>query len=212
MNASVWIINLGILAAVLKSDVGRHKISWYRLASTFILAGGIIPIFIKTPATGGNGLILEIAATVAGLLLGVLASTLMHVEYDTAKARIFSRAAAGYAALWVAVIGARLFFAYGSNHLFSTQLGHWLMTNSMSPAALTDALIFLSVGMLLARSAALMAKATRVRNARDQKLNGTIRPSNDRYDAHTPGNEAAKGTQVPAGALHRTPDEAIKAM
>ena len=43
-----------------------------------------------------------------------------------------------YAAIWNLVSGARLFFDYGSNHLFTAQLVHFGITNQISLAALTS--------------------------------------------------------------------------
>jgi hypothetical protein len=59
------------------------------------------------------------------------------------------------------VIGARLLFAYASVHVFPTQLGHWMLTHRITGDALTDSLIFLAIGMLVARTTALLAKGTR---------------------------------------------------
>jgi hypothetical protein len=162
VDASVLIPNLVILAVVLLSDYGLRKVTTHRLVRPFITAALIVPFFFKGVATSGNGLLIEAAGLAVGLALGVLASCLMHVFADGATGRPMTRAGLPYAAFWVVIVAARLFFAYGTNHIFGPQLGSWLAVSHVTVDALTAALIFFSVAMTVGRTAAI---GVRVRQA-----------------------------------------------
>jgi hypothetical protein len=152
---SAWIINLVVLAAVLEADLGTRAITWFRLARPVLLAGVIIAFEIKT----GGRLDLELALAALGIVLGLAAGAIFRVFRD-ADSVARSTAGAGYAALWIAIIGARLAVAYLAKNDRRFQV--WLYAHQITSAALTDALIFMAAGLLLARTGALLVRSARL--------------------------------------------------
>ena len=174
MDTSVWLPQVAILAVILISDYGIRKITTARLIRPFITAVVIIPFFFKGAATSGNGLLLEVAGGLAGIALGVLAAALLRVSADQVTGRPLSRGGLPYAIFWVVIVAARLYFAYGAQHVFSQSLGEWLYTNHVTVDALTAALIFFSVAMLLGRTGALALRARRVSAGADVKVGAPL--------------------------------------
>lgn len=181
MTASIVILQLAVLAVILESDLGRRKISWFRVLRPVVTIVIIVPFFFTTLPTARNDLILQAAGALAGVLLGLVSVSplLVSVGYDPAwrprrllrTSRIparpgaVSRAGLGYAAVWIAVTAARIGFAYGAQHLFPTDLGQFLADHMLSDNALANAFIFLSLGMDLFRSIALWTRGRRARLA-----------------------------------------------
>jgi hypothetical protein len=162
MDASVWILNLVVLGVVLESDLGTRRVTKFRVLRPFVTAAAVVPAFIGQVATKGTGLLVEIGLTLAGLLLGLLVSGYMPVVGVTVhKGRRYARSRTGfaYALLWIAVVAARLAFAYGSSHVFGAQLGRWMAGHQVTGDALTDGLIFMALAMTLTRSALLRIRA-----------------------------------------------------
>jgi len=167
MDITVWLLNLGILAVVLETDLGRRRIGPLRLLRPFLAAVAIVPFFLHGVAAAGNGLALEIIGTLSGLAIGVGAASLMDVERDALTGRAYSRAGIAYALLWAGVTAARLGFAYGAQHMFGAELGTFMRTHAISRDALTASLIFMALAAVLARTSLLAARALRVPAAPD---------------------------------------------
>jgi hypothetical protein len=160
------IIDALVLGAVLEADLGAHRrIGRLRILRPLLLAGVIVPLYLKGVTTSGAGLSLEIGLGAAGVVCGLLATMLMTVYRSPSTGRPVSRAGLAYGALWTVVIGARAAFSYGATHWFGPQLGGWMARNSVTGAAITDALIFMAVAMLLARTIGMAVAAKRLSSA-----------------------------------------------
>lgn len=86
MPASVWILNLVVLGAVLEADLGRRKIGWVRLLRPLLTVALICPLFLDAVPTGGHNLVLQAAGIVAGVLLGLAAHLFISVGYGPVRA------------------------------------------------------------------------------------------------------------------------------
>jgi hypothetical protein len=171
MSASVLIVNLAVLVAVLESDLGTRKVGAFRVVRPLLMAMGIVPLFIQHPATAGSGEAIELALAGLGVLFGIFASTrLMRVGYDDSRRRVASRAGVAYGVFWSAIIGARLLFTYGANHWYSSQLLHWMSTSGISADALTDGLIFMALAMTVTRTLRLVVGRVHTHSSNGQTL------------------------------------------
>jgi hypothetical protein len=176
MSTNVLILQLALLGVVLESDLGRKKAGWFRVLRPVIAVVLIVPFFFTSLPTERNDLLLQGAGALAGLLLGLacMSPWFVKIGYDPAwrsrvlrhrapRGRVVTHAGFGYAGIWIAFTAARLWFAYGSQHEFPVQLGHFLTAHQLSADALTNAFIFMSIGMDLFRSVLLAARAQQVR-------------------------------------------------
>jgi hypothetical protein len=159
------IINGIVLAATLEADLGPHrKIGRMRILRPLITTALVIPLFIDSPVTHGNGLLVELAGVAAGLLCGLLVSTLMRVYCSPKTGRPASASGFPYAIAWILIVGARAAFSYGASNWFPTQIGQWCIAHQVTAAAITDGLIFMAIAMVLTRTLSLAGRASRVRN------------------------------------------------
>ena len=164
MLTQALIINAVVLIVVLESDLGPHrKVTWFRVVRPLITALLIIPFFLKGAATSGTGLTLEVVLAAAGLAAGLITTLLMRVDRSPKTGRPVTRAGAPYALVWTLVIAARSAFSYGSVHWFGPSLNRWMLHHHVTSAALTDALIFMALVMLLTRVITMGIRAARLR-------------------------------------------------
>ena len=109
MPTDVLIVNIAVLFAVLEADLGRRKISAFRILRPLLLAAGIIPLFIVISPWPGNGEVLDIVSAALGTLLGDRCSHRTdegQPSMDPSQ-QVVSTAGAAYGAFWAFVIGAR---------------------------------------------------------------------------------------------------------
>ncbi len=178
------VINVTVLAVVLESDLGSHRrVTRFRVLRPLITSLLIVPFFIKGAATGGTGLALEVVLTAAGLMIGLLAASQMGVSLSSGTGRAFTRAGLAYALVWAVVMVARTAFSYGSAHWFAASLGRWMADHHVTADALTDALIFMALAMVLTRVAAMAIRSRAVKQQAATTASPTSMQSPARADA-----------------------------
>lgn len=158
------LINGVVLAATLEADLGPHrKIGKIRVVRPLLTVALVIPLFIDSPVTHGNGLLVELAGIAVGLLGGLLVSSLMRVYRSQKTGKPVSASGFPYAIVWALIVAARAAFSYGAVHWFPAQLTTWCVAHQVSAAAITDGLIFMAIAMVLTRTLSLAARAGRLR-------------------------------------------------
>ncbi|HLN65685.1 MAG TPA: hypothetical protein VK280_00220 [Streptosporangiaceae bacterium] len=157
------IINGAVLFATLECDLGPHrKIGPVRILRTPLVIAAVIPLFLDRPVTHGNGLLVELAGIAAGLLCGLVVTTLMRVYRSPKTGQPVSAAGLPYAIAWTIIVAARAAFSFGGVHWFPAQLTQWCATHQVTLAALTDGLIFMAITMVLVRTVGVAARAARL--------------------------------------------------
>ena len=160
------IINGAVLFATLEGDLGSHrKIGLIRILRTPLVVAAIIPLFLDSPVTHGNGLLVELAGIAAGLLCGLVVTSLMRVYRSPKTGKPVSAAGLPYAIVWTLIVAARAAFSIGATHWFPAQLAQWCATHQVTGAAITDGLIFMAIAMVLVRTAGLAIGARRLPSA-----------------------------------------------
>lgn len=160
---SALITDAIVLFAVLEANLGPHrKVGALRLLRPFLVAAAIVPLFLKPVVTSGHGLDTELVLAAVGIALGLLVASLITVFSDKLSSRVVTAAGWAYALLWIVVIGLRAAFSYGADHWFTHSLATWQVHHAVSTAAITDALIFNALAMILAQAGLLALRAHRV--------------------------------------------------
>jgi hypothetical protein len=164
MTTTMYLLNLGLLGFVLWANLGTRIVTRSRLMLPVLLVVAAGAVFLRDVPTAGHDVALDVDGIGAGVVLGVVAGVLVRVDRDRIG-RLVMRAGAAYAALWVAVIGGRILFAYGADHWFPAAIGRFSMSHQITGAdAWTAAFVLLSLSMVLARvvtSTVLIARAGR---------------------------------------------------
>ncbi len=151
MSAAQYALNAGLLVYILSSNLGTRRLTTARLLLPVALVGVAGWFLLRDLPTLGSDMRLEAVGLGAGAALGVVAGLLVRVR-RTLTDDLVTHAGVAYAALWVAVIGGRVGFAYGAEHWFARGIGEFSRTHQITGAdAWTSAFVLMALAMVLTR-------------------------------------------------------------
>jgi hypothetical protein len=165
MTTSQLLLNLGILALVLATNLGVRPIVRERFTRPILFMGIAAAVYLTNLPTQGNDLGFELLGAVTGLGLGAFAATLSKVGTDD-QGRLVTRAGAAFAALWITVVAGRIAFAYGSDHLFSHAIATFSRAHDITSSdAWVVMFVLMAFGMVIGRLVVLGVQASQHRLA-----------------------------------------------
>jgi hypothetical protein len=160
MKSTEVVMFVGIAAAIIVSQIGRHPFTLRRFLVPVIVAGGVAYHYLlQGVASTGGALDFEILLSLAGVAFGILAVMLIQVERDTSTGQVVMQAGLMYAALWVAVFGGRLAFAWAATNVWKHQVAQFSIAHQLTNTAWTDAFVLMAVSMVLARTLGVGVRA-----------------------------------------------------
>ena len=167
MTTSQYVLNLGLLAYILGANLGIRPVTRTRFLLPLVLVAAAGAVLLRPLPTLGNDVALEAIGVAAGAAFGAVAGLLVRVREDAGH--ITMTAGAWYAALWIAVIGGRVLFAYGAEHWYPRAIAEFSVQHQITGSeAWTSAFVLMALTMVLMRVAVTALRAGLVRrgNAR----------------------------------------------
>ncbi|KUJ64169.1 hypothetical protein ACZ90_60590 [Streptomyces albus subsp. albus] len=163
--ATALIASGTILTIILATDIGHRRITTMRMVRSVLAVAVIIAIFVHSFPTRGNDVSLQLVGVGVGVISGLIAGTLLPA-YRHESGDIRTIGGIGYALVWVVLSSGRVLFAYGAEHWFTEDLIRFSIDYQISGQdTYANAFVFMSLAMVLTRTAVLLAKMRRLRAA-----------------------------------------------
>ncbi|MFG2829131.1 hypothetical protein ACGFWI_16980 [Streptomyces sp. NPDC048434] len=154
-----------ILTLILATDLGRRRVTNMRMLRSVIAVALIIAIFVRSFPASGNAPSFQLVGVGVGVICGLIAGVLLPAHRGS-DGRIYTTGGIGYALVWIVLSAARVLFAYGAEHWFTEGLIRFSIENELSgPDVYANAFVFMSLAMVLTRTAVLVTKRRRIRRS-----------------------------------------------
>jgi hypothetical protein len=152
MTTSELLLNVAILAFVLRTGLGTKPLTRRRFTLPLAVVAVVAFAFLRTIPTAGNDVVLDVVLALVGLALGFVAGGLMKVYRNRSDGSLLTKAGAAYAAIWTVVIGGRVLFAYGAQSWIAQPVAAFSRGHNITGApAWTAALVLMALSMVLGR-------------------------------------------------------------
>ncbi|HET7017570.1 MAG TPA: hypothetical protein VFI65_26845 [Streptosporangiaceae bacterium] len=158
MNTTGYIINAILVLLVLR-QIRETRLGAINLILPVLLVAGAAAYYLRSIPTAGNDLALELTLAATGAVLGALCALFTRMRRG-ADGVALTRAGWIAAVLWIVGIGARMGFAYASDHGSGPAIARFSVAHSITSAdAWVAALVMMALAEVLARLAVLWVRA-----------------------------------------------------
>jgi hypothetical protein len=172
MNLSTELLIAALVVASVVLQFGQHRLSLWRLLLPVVIVGFFATRYLTGFPTEGNDLIFELVGAGIGVVCGVAAGALLGVRRDV-QGRVLVTAGIANIALWVAIFGARLVFAWFATNSasFDHALGVFSHQHQITgQAAWTAFFILQAILMIAVRTVFVGARALVAARDRETQL------------------------------------------
>lgn len=159
MSTTDIALNLGLLALMILTQYGTRRWDSRKLLLPFGLVAVAGAYFLPGAPTIGNDVTLDLVGIMAGLVLGIIAASLVEVRRGD-EGTVITRAGIGYVIVWTIVIGGRMLFAWGAENAWSSQIRDFSIQHLITGAdAWRTAFVLMALVMVCTRSLVTAARA-----------------------------------------------------
>ena len=161
MSTGQYFLNLALLAWILSSNVGTRVLTRRRVTVPLLVVLAAGWFYLKDLPVAGHDGLLELAGLVVGIAAGSVAAMTVRVRRE--RGRLTTTAGLAFVAVWFAVIGGRVAFAYGAEHWFPSAIGEFSRQHQITGAdAWTAAFVLMALAMVVTRLGVTGFRAARL--------------------------------------------------
>jgi hypothetical protein len=161
VTATDYVINAILVLLVLRQIRGS-RLDLFNLVLPVVLVATAAAYFLHSVPTAGNDIALDVMLAAAGAILGALCAMATRLSRGPGG-KVLAKAGAAAVVLWVAGIGARMAFAFASDHGAGPAIGRFSLAHDITSASAWEAaLVMMALSEVITRLAVLRLRARRL--------------------------------------------------